>query len=116
MLRKKGDRLFETRPNFKGGEGQFELRHIASEDEMKVATLCVEGSLPAGSSVGRHTHEGTMEVCWFTGGRGKVIEKDTEYEVEAGDVSICFDGETHEVINIGEEPLTYLALVLKSGN
>ena len=46
--------------------------------------------------------------------KGKVIEADAEYEVGAGDVSICFDGETHEVINIGSEPLTYLALVIKS--
>jgi len=79
-----------------------------------MVTLYAEACLEPGSSVGRHVHEGTMEVCLFTGGKGKLIEKDVVYEVGAGDVGICFEGEMHETVNDSDEPLTFIALVLNT--
>ena len=52
-------------PHFKGGEGQAVVRK-AVEDEMgRVLTL----ELPAGSSIGLHTHTGNCEAstCWLGG-------------------------------------------------
>ena len=116
MLIKKDERVNEVRPKFKGGEGEFRLAHFAMEDQMAgLATLFAYGTLPAGSSVGMHAHEGTMEICCFTEGCGTVTEKDCSYEVCPGDVSICYDGECHTVKNTGEGDLKYIALVMKTG-
>ncbi|WP_138309446.1 MULTISPECIES: cupin domain-containing protein [unclassified Clostridium] len=114
MLRKREERRCQVIPGMKGGAGEFRLLHIAEPSEMgdKAAVFAV-GCLPPGASVGKHRHQESMEVCCFLGGSGMVREEKAEYAVSAGDVSICFEGGCHEVINTGSIEMVYLALVIK---
>jgi len=115
MFRLKEDRNNQVIPNMKGGNGEFRLEHIISGNEelgMK-GRLFAKGTLPPGSSVGMHKHEGDMEICYFLSGTGLVKdEEDGKFQVKAGDVNICFDGKSHEIINNGDEDLVYTVLVL----
>lgn len=116
MLRRKEDCRYQVIENMKGGDGYFCLRHIGENSEMAGrVSLFARGSLPPGSTVGLHRHEGNMEYCLFIGGEGLVKEEQAEYPVTVGDVSICFDGGFHEIINTGASELEYIVLVLKNG-
>lgn len=115
MLRHKEDCRYQVIEKMKGGDGHFCLRHIGENSEMAgQASLFARGSLPPGSTVGLHKHKGNMEYCLFLGGEGLVREEQAEYSVKAGDVSICFDGGSHEIINTGALDLEYIVLVLKT--
>lgn len=114
MLREKETCRYQAMEKMKGGIGIFYLNHLAEPEEVDgKATLYARGSLPPGASVGWHRHKETMEICYFLDGRGIVRESDREYQVKAGDVSICFAGEAHEIINRGNQNLVYIVLVLK---
>lgn len=113
MLRKREELKCETIPEMKGGKGVFIVKHIASSEEMRgKVNLYAEGTLPPKATVGYHTHNGTMEICFFMSGNGVVEEKEDKYVVTGGDVSICFPGESHLIKNTGMEDLKYMVLVL----
>ena len=113
MFRKKDECNFQKNKNFKGGEGEFRLQHIISKDEFfEHGRLFAKGTLPPGSSVGYHEHNGDMEVCYFLEGTGKVIDDGKEYAVHAGDVNIVYGGKGHEIINDSDKDLVYMVLVL----
>ena len=114
MFRKKEERRKQVIPNMKGGLGEFQLEHIIDSPEElgNKGRLYATGTLPSGSSVGMHTHEGDMEICHFLSGTGTVKDGDKEYMVKAGDVNICFNGKNHEIINNSSEDLIYTVLVL----
>ena len=115
MLYRKDERRYQIIEHMKGGEGEFQLLHIAEAENMgNKATLFARGVLPVGASVGLHRHEGNMEICCFVSGRALVKEDECKYEVSPGDISICRDGESHSVINTGDEELVYMVLVLKT--
>ncbi len=113
MFRKNEDCRKEIIPNMKGGEGQMLLTHITNDDELNgKGKLYGKATLPKGSSVGLHKHEGDMELCYFLSGTGYVTDGKNSYDVKKGDVQICHEGESHEIVNTGEEDLVYTVLVL----
>ena len=114
MLRKEKNGRVEVVPGMKGGEGKFLLSHIAEAGEMAdQIMLYAKGALPPGSSVGLHKHTGSMEISYFLEGHGKVTEDTEKYDVGPGDISICFDGESHQIVNTGSQDLVYIVLVVK---
>lgn len=113
MIIRREDCNFEINHNFKGGDGEFRLQHIAGADElMGHGGLYAKGILPPGASVGRHEHKGDMEICFVLEGTGKVIDDGTEYDFKPGDVNIAYSGHSHEIINTGDTDLVYMVLVL----
>ncbi len=113
MIIKREECNFQKSEHFKGGNGEFRLQHVAGVDElMGHGRLYGKGSLPPGASVGRHKHDGDMEICYFLEGTGKVIDDGVEYELKPGDVNIAYSGHSHEIINTGDTDLTYMVLVL----
>ena len=96
-----------------GGQGVFMVETILTWAQLNQAgRLFARGTLAPGDSVGMHTHLGDLELCYFLQGRGLVREPDGETEVGPGDSNLVLPGQAHEVVNIGQEPLTYLAVVL----
>ena len=94
-------------PHFKGGEGRAVVRK-AVEDEMgRVLTL----ELPAGSSIGLHTHTGNCEVIHVLSGRGVCHDDGAEVTLEAGMTHYCPEGHTHGIENTGSEPLVLLGIL-----
>ena len=96
----------QAQPNFKGGEGVTYTRMFF--DGMNRVML---GRLPAGSSIGMHTHETNSEIMHVLSGTARVI-MDCETEiVRAGQTHYCPKGHTHTTICEGTEDLIILAVV-----
>ena len=75
-------------PRFKGGEGQALVRKF--EDEQgKILIL----TLPAGSTIGHHVHEGSFEVMHFLSGEGVCTDDGEEVAVRAGMTHYCAVGQ-----------------------
>ena len=93
-------------PNFKGGEGEWHMK-LFNDGQNKYLI----GTLPPGSSIGMHTHEGNSEVFYVLSGTGKVL-CDGEYEpLKPGDVHYCPLGHAHSLINDGEVDLVVFGAV-----
>ncbi len=97
----------------RGGLGITEAHVLLKENE-----FCNKGRmfnrvvLPAGASVGNHKHEGDFEVYYILSGTGLYNDNGTEVTVNAGDVTICPEGECHGILNNGTEDLVFMALIL----
>lgn len=93
-------------PHFKGGEGQALVRKF-EDAQGKILQL----TLPVGSSIGPHTHEGSFEVMYFLSGEGVCIDDGAEIPVRAGMTHYCAPQHSHSVANTGAEPLVILGVV-----
>ena len=96
----------EARPNFKGGEKEYNVKMF--DDGLN---KIMDGLLVPGASIGLHTHDTSSEIIFITGGSGKAIYDGTEERVAVGDCHYCPKGHTHTLINDGIENLTFLAVV-----
>ena len=114
MIIRDGEYKINAIPQMKGGIGQFVTEEMVPPEYLgKVGTLFVRGTLAPGDSVGMHTHVSNMEVCVFLRGAGLVRDAQAgDVRLGAGDTHICLPGSAHEIINDGDEPLVYLAIVL----
>ena len=93
-------------PAFKGGLGEAHVRKY--DDAMG---SLVQITLPAGSSIGLHTHIENCEVMYFLSGSGKCLDDGEEYNISAGMYHYCPQGHSHSVINTGEEPLVLFGVL-----
>ena len=67
-------------PHFKGGKETFFAR-FAGDASCKI----LYGRLPAGATIGLHTHEDTAEIIFFLSGTGKMLldgEEETIQTIE----------------------------------
>lgn len=69
-------------------------------------------NLPPGASVGTHTHEGEAEIYRIIGGTGMYNDNGVETEVHPGDVTMCRSGEQHGIRNIGNDMLSFDAIIV----
>jgi mannose-6-phosphate isomerase-like protein (cupin superfamily) len=93
-------------PNFLGGEKEISLRMFKDE-----CNKILIGTLPAGGSVGLHTHDTSSEIFYIIAGTGKVLY-DGEYEpVSKGVCHYCPKGHAHSLINDGSSELVFFAMV-----
>lgn len=96
----------QAMPHFKGGEGVAYTRMFF--DGMNRVML---GRLPAGSSIGMHTHETSSEIMHVLSGTARVIMDGETEIVRAGQTHYCPKGHTHTTICEGPEDLVILAVV-----
>ena len=94
-------------PHFKGGEGQAIVRKAVEDGMGKILTL----ELPAGSSIGLHTHMGNCEVIHVLSGRGVCHDDGTDVALAVGMTHYCPEGHTHGIDNTGDGPLVLLAVL-----
>ena len=95
-------------PHFKDGEGTFFAR-FAGDANCKI----LFGSLPAGATIGLHTHEDTAEIIFFLSGTGKMLLDGETETIAAGLCHYCPKGSSHSMINEGDEDITFYAVVPK---
>lgn len=101
------DKLSETViPNFYGGEGETVARMFVDE-----SNKIMKGKLAPACSIGTHCHETSSEVIFILSGKGKAILDGEEEILSAGSCHYCKKGQTHTLINIGEDDLTFYAVV-----
>ncbi|MBO4290234.1 MAG: cupin domain-containing protein [Lachnospiraceae bacterium] len=96
----------KANPQFKGGLGETLLR--AFDDEYGKIML---GKLEPGCSIGLHTHETNSEIIYIVQGRADYIYDKGREHAEAGDCHYCPKGHSHSMINNGDEPLIFFAVV-----
>ena len=95
-------------PHFKDGEGTFFAR-MAGDSLCKI----LRGRLPAGATVGLHTHEDSAEIIFFLSGTGKMLLDGVEEPILAETCHYCPKGSAHSMINEGNEDILFLAVVPK---
>ena len=115
MIRKQADQKIESKC-IRSGNGETEMHLIAeSVEELygkgRLFNLMV---LAPGNSIGEHYHEGDNEIFYFLSGTGEYNNNGTKVQVCPGDTTICSDGEMHGLVNTGDEPLKFIALILYS--
>ena len=116
FIRKIADEPIKTE-HMRGGAGYVLAKRILNDpDEMyKKGRLFNHMTLDPGCEVGLHMHDGDGETYYILKGRGKYYDgKDKTVEVGPGDIMFCGDGEYHGMINDGDEPIEFIALILYS--
>ena len=115
MIRKKENQAVEFKC-IRGGIGEVEMQKISeSVDELYgKGRLFNRMILAPGNSIGEHTHTGDNEIFYFLAGTGEYNDNGTIVEVKPGDTTICSDGELHGLVNTGDVPLEFIALILYS--
>ena len=113
MVRTKNEQKVEFKC-IRNGNGEAELRLILNgADEMYgKGRLFNHMILAPGRSVGDHTHTGDNEIYYFLKGSGLYNDNGKSVRVFPGDTTVCNDGECHVLVNDGDEPLEFIALIL----
>lgn len=93
-------------PEFKGGKKELK-GYMYTDDSMKI----MKASLEPGASIGLHTHDTSSEIIYILSGEGKVLYNDEEEHLYPGDCHYCPKGQTHSLINDGDEILRFFAVV-----
>lgn len=71
--------------------------------------------LMPGNSVGFHKHTDNEEIYVFLSGQGTFYDNDEKpTQVGPGDMTITTRGQSHGLVNTGNEPLKFLAVVAKN--
>ena len=113
MVRTKKDQAVEFKC-IRNGNGDAELRKIlnGTEELYGKGRMFNHMVLAPGRSIGEHTHEGDNEIFYFIKGSGLYNDNGNPVRVYPGDTAICNNGELHSLVNDGEEPLEFIALIL----
>ena len=113
MVRKKNEQTVEFKC-IRNGNGEAEMHKILNNDEELYGKgrLFNHMILAPGRSIGEHTHVGDNEIFYFLKGSGSYNDNGTQVRVFPGDTAICNDGECHGIVNDGDEPLEFIALIL----
>lgn len=100
--------------HFQGGKGHLEAYPILNgPEEMKgKGRVFKHMVLQPGCEVGSHIHTGDCETVYILKGKGHCLVDGKMSPIGPGMVHFINDGEEHYMINDGEEPLEFIALVL----
>ncbi len=98
-----------------GGEGFYTREAIAPESELgpvveRYALITLE---PQGR-MGFHQHTGDFEIYYILKGTGEYNDNGNIVPCKPGDSFKCADGESHAIANTGDEPLEFVALIIKT--
>ena len=94
-------------PHFKGGEGEAFVRKFSDGRMGNIVQI----TLPMGSSIGLHRHEGNCEVIYVISGEGICTDDGEEYPISAGTRNYCPEGHIHGIRNTGTQPLVLFAVL-----
>ncbi|MBR3318252.1 MAG: cupin domain-containing protein [Atopobiaceae bacterium] len=113
MIRKKADQTIEFKC-IRNGNGDTEMHKICENDDELYGKgrLFNRMILAPGNSIGEHEHTGDNEIFYFLSGTGTYNDNGTIVEVGPGDTTVCNDGEKHGLVNTGDVPLEFIALIL----
>lgn len=110
-----GEREILTVEHANGGMGHLLKEVLITPEQMgEHCSLFGEVTLEKGCELGYHEHHGDTETYYITKGIGMYDDNGTSYEVKAGDVLFCEEGNGHGLKNVGDEDLVWIALILKT--
>ena len=113
MVRTRNEQAVEFRC-IRGGRGEAEMHKIlnSAEELYGKGRMFNHMILAPGNSIGEHRHEGDNEIFYFLKGSGTYCDNGNLVRVFPGDTAICNSGEFHSLVNDGDEPLEFIALIL----
>lgn len=115
MFKKAAEMGVTLEPNLKGGRDTTRVVDILTKEEMAgTGRLFGVSIIPVGGSIGYHQHTGDFEVYYILSGKARVTLDGQVRELGPGDMTMCEDGHTHGIENIGDEELRYIAVILYS--
>lgn len=98
----------EAKPNFKGGEKEYNVKmtDIGPNKFMR-------GRLVPGASIGFHTHTENQEIIYALEGEGTVVDENgcTVEVLEPGQAHYCAKGASHSLVNKSDKDLIFFAVV-----
>lgn len=77
------------------GEGTLLCKSLLTDLCCETLNFMHSDYMPAGVSIGLHKHEANEEIYYLVSGKGIITCDDKEYEIKAGDISICRIGHSH---------------------
>ncbi len=92
--------------NFKGGEKEYVSRRFVDENNKIML-----GTLEPGASIGYHSHDTDSEIMYFLEGIATVLYDDGQETLHPGQAHYCPKGHSHSLINRGDVPLRFVAIV-----
>lgn len=112
MIIKNEKQRKEVKIKMREGLGDVQLKHIVENESLNHSRLFSEITLKKGCSIGEHTHIKETEYYYIIKGAGIVTEQSGSYNVEAGDIVITGDQESHSIINENDEDLVFIAVII----
>ncbi len=113
MLIRKEEQEVTYLPHLQGGEGAPKRRiFLPKEEAAGTGRLFSVFTLQPGESIGYHSHTDEFEFYYILKGEGTVTEDGVSYFVREGDMMQCKNGSAHSILNTGEEPLEFVAVIL----
>lgn len=100
--------------NMCGGEGEVTTSYILDETQLTGnCSLFAVVRIESGSSLGYHEHHGECETYYILSGEGEYDDNGIKRRVKEGDVTVTPDGFGHAIKPVTQEPLIFIALILK---
>lgn len=107
--------------NCHGGEGYIYVRQLLGyepllpvpghpDDFDTLVNFMHETTLPKGTSIGLHPHEGNEELYYVIEGKGEMTVDGETTVMEPGDVVLTKSGSSHSFRNIGDGDLRIIVL------
>ena len=99
----------------RGGLGFIEQLHFFQQEEMntKNVKMFAKLTINPGNSIGEHSHDDDEEVIYVLKGKGTFYDNGVKKELLPGMAAITGGGKSHSIVNEGDEPLEFIALIVK---
>ena len=106
------EKKIRTRKSSTGAE--ITVEELLREEQMDgKCGLFARVTLEPGAVLGYHEHHGETETYYILSGRGEYDDNGTGMPAAPGDVFFCEDGCGHDIRCSGEEPLSFMALIIR---
>jgi mannose-6-phosphate isomerase-like protein (cupin superfamily) len=113
MIKTAGQQTVRVSEKLRGGEGAVTFHEfLAKQEAFGAGRLFSRSVLPAGASIGEHTHMGEFEVYYVLSGEAEVVDNGRAARLKTGDMHLCPSGECHSLRNPGPDDLEVLMLIL----
>lgn len=98
-----------------GGKGTMHIERLLPPEILKESVkMYARVTIDVGSSLGYHEHIGDGESYYILSGKALYNDNGKELELSAGACTFTPDGCGHAIENIGDEPLVFMAVILKN--
>lgn len=98
-----------------GGKGTMHIERLLEAKELgDNVKMYAKVTIDVNSSLGVHQHTGDGESYYILQGNALYNDNGTMRELHPGDITFTFDGQSHGIENIGDEPLVFMALIIKA--
>jgi len=115
MIRKKEEVRIRNVANAQGGKGEIFFHDwLLPEEAPGHGRVFSKLVIPAGCSIGPHTHQGEFEAFYVLEGTATVTDGTDVITLEAGGMNFCKDGDVHGVENQTDKDLILMALIMNS--